>query len=226
MVTSYIGTVIKNALAKQERTQAWLAEHMGVSDAAVSKWMRTGKIARENIPRLAQALNIKTDDLFQDKGLGVSEPSAHYKVENATPLPSSNEADLCPLISWVQAGAWNPAIDNFAPGDAEEWLPCPLRHGPQTYVLRIRGESMLNPSGQQSFKDGDLIFVDPSREAVHGSLVVVRLEDSADAVFKKLVIEGDQKYLRALNPAWPEPMMKINGNAALCGVVIGKLERF
>jgi len=36
------------------------------------------------------------------------------------------------------------------------------------------------------------------------------------------VIEGDKKYLKALNPAWPEKIIEINGNATLCGVVFGK----
>ncbi len=129
-----------------------------------------------------------------------------------------------PLISWVQAGQWQEVIDNLSPGDAEEWLPCPVSHGDRTFVLRVRGESMLNPYGRPSFMDGDLIFVDPDRHAEHGSLVVVRLDDEKGATFKKLVIEGDRKYLRPLNPAWPEPMMQINGNATICGVVIGKWE--
>jgi SOS-response transcriptional repressor LexA len=37
-----------------------------------------------------------------------------------------------------------------------------------------------------------------------------------------LIIEGDRKYLKALNPAWPEQIIEINGNATICGVMIGK----
>lgn len=130
-----------------------------------------------------------------------------------------------PLISWVQAGAWAEIIDNMAAGDAEEWLPCPVRHSDRTFVLRVRGESMFDPHGRPSFQDGDLIFVDPERQAEHGSLVVVRLDDDKEATFKKLVVEGEHRYLRALNPAWPEQIIQINGNATICGVVIFKGER-
>lgn len=130
-----------------------------------------------------------------------------------------------PLISWVQAGHWSEVIDNFQPGDAEEWLPCPVPHGPRTFVLRVRGESMFNPYGRPSFQEGDLIFVDPDREPTNGSLVVVRLDDSKEAMFKKLVIEGDKCYLRALNPAWPEPIIPIDEDATICGTVIFKGEK-
>lgn len=85
---------------------------------------------------------------------------------------------------------------------------------------------MHNPGGDLSFKDGDTIFVDPTREAVHRSLVIVRLDDDAEATFKQLMIEGGKKYLQALNPHWPVRIIEINGNATICGVVIGRVESF
>lgn len=84
---------------------------------------------------------------------------------------------------------------------------------------------MHNPHGRPSFQDGDLIFVDPDRDAIHGSMVVVRLDDEQEATFKQLVVEGSQRYLRAANPLWPNPIMQINGNATICGVVIFKGEK-
>lgn len=165
--------------------------------------------------------------LEHDYGMGdgyLDQPlSVEISVPNTEPGPDIQ--GRVPLISWVQAGAWSEIIDNLAVGDAEEWISCPVSHSPATFVLRVRGESMLNPYGRPSFHDGDLIFVDPERPAVHGSLVVVRLDDDKEATFKRLVVEGDRRYLKALNPAWPEPMMQINGHATICGVVIFKGER-
>lgn len=142
-------------------------------------------------------------------------PLADYNVE-AGPEVSR----MVPVISWVQAGAWHEVIDNFQPGDAEEWLPSPVRCSPQTFVVRVRGESM-----EPRFHDGELIFVDPAGEARNKSFVVVRLDDSKEATFKQLIIEGDKHYLKPLNPHWPEPVIPINGRATICGVVIFKGER-
>lgn len=227
MVKKLPGTVIKEALFGLGRTQSWLAERVGVSNNAVSKWINTHQIAPENISKISKILGIPGDDLLPivvtHDQLGVSEPRATCSVSNTTSGPEIK--GLCPLISWVQAGTWSTVIDNLAVGDADEWLPCPVNHGPRTYVLRVKGESMHNPQSRPSFADGDLVFVDPDRAADNGSLVVVRLDDKIEATFKKLVIEGDEKYLRALNPGWPEPIMRINGNATLCGVAIAKMER-
>lgn len=45
-------------------SRAWLAEKVGVSIAAVSKWMTDGRVARDNVPRVAEALGLTTDQLL------------------------------------------------------------------------------------------------------------------------------------------------------------------
>lgn len=133
-------------------------------------------------------------------------------------------AGFVPLISWVTAGAWADVADPYEPGVAmdDTWLPCPAKHSPRTYCLRVRGESMFNPGGSPSYANGDVIFVDPSREALPGDRVVVRLDDHQEATFKQLVIEDGRKLLKALNPEWKPRYVEINGHATITGVVIGK----
>lgn len=90
------------------------------------------------------------------------------------------------------------------------------------YLCKYFYHSMNNPGGRPSYSDGDIIFVDPSREAKHGDRVIVRLDDQAEATFKQLLIEDGRKLLKALNPEWAPRYIPINGNATVCGVVIGK----
>ena len=127
---------------------------------------------------------------------------------------------MVPVISWVQAGDWNEVIDNFHVGDAEEMIPCPVRCSSATFVLRVRGASM-----EPKFHDGELIFVDPEAEARNKSFVIVRLESDKEATFKQLIIEGQRRYLKPLNPNWPDPIIEITGRATICGVVIFKGEK-
>lgn len=119
----------------------------------------------------------------------------------------------CPLISWVQAGAWTEAPE-FP--DAEAYLHCPVKSGPDTFALHVAGESMA-----PRFQDGDLIFVDPAAEARNGSYVVVRRGDgSAAATFKQLIEEDGRRYLKAANPDWPGRIVEADPDAAICGVVV------
>ena len=76
---------------------------------------------------------------------------------------------------------------------------------------------MTSPVGI-SIPEGTLVLVDTGREAKNGSLVIAKLVDDNEATFKKLIIDGSQKYLKGLNPAWP--MTPINGNCRIIGVAI------
>ena len=136
---------------------------------------------------------------------------------NAGPGPAAHS--LRPLISWVQAGAWTEIARSFSPEDPEACLPCPVRCSAATFVLRVRGESM-----EPRFRDGDLIFVDPAVSPDHGRFVVVRGENSNEATFKQLIVEGERKYLKALNPDWPERIIESDSSVVICGVVVFKGE--
>ena len=148
------------------------------------------------------------------------EPHAPY---NVTPAPVRGKV---PVVSWVQAGDWCDAVDPHPVGAGDEWLECPMKHSKATFALVVRGSSMHNPTGDRSFAEGDIIFIDPERQAQHRSLVICRLDGSNEATFKRLLVEGDTQMLEALNPSWPDRIVKINGNATICGVVIGKVESY
>jgi transcriptional regulator with XRE-family HTH domain len=69
LMTRYVARTIKDRMRAIGMSQAWLAEKVGVSIAAVSKWTTDGKVARDNVPRVAAALGLTTDQLL---GTGAS----------------------------------------------------------------------------------------------------------------------------------------------------------
>lgn len=166
--------------------------------------------SQDALEKIAAALGVQVATLFSEE-VGASSPPPTGKV---------------PLVSWVAAGKWCQVNLPFEPGEAEEWLPCPVKHGPRTYALRVRGDSMHNPNGRPSFDHGDIIFVDPDREAVHRSLAVICLDDDNQATFKRVLIDGAHMMLEALNPAWPNRIFEVSSNASICGVVIARMESF
>jgi SOS-response transcriptional repressor LexA len=133
-----------------------------------------------------------------------------------------NIKGLVPLLTSVQAGEWCDISQSFQREDAKTWLPCPVKHGPRTFCLTVEGESMKNPGAKPSYEPGDVIFIDPDVAAKPGDRVVVRLESQAAATFKQYLEEDGRKLLKALNPDWHPRYIPINGDATICGVVIGK----
>lgn len=211
----------------------------GKTAKAASKWWNEESMpARVSMVAIARELGVRVEWLQYGEGdmLAATEsvrPAGLEAInaESSADFLSNVEAGpiskgLIPLISWVRAGAWSEAVDLYAVGDAEEWLPCPASHGPKCFALRVRGESMYDPHGRRSFQDGDIVYVDPDRQAENGTLVIAKLTDSQEATFKQLVIEGEKRYLKALNPSWPNRVMPINGDCIIVGVVFSKVELF
>ena len=67
---------------------------------------------------------------------------------------------------------------------------------------------------------------DPFQLKIRVDAVIAKLVDSQEATFKQLVMEGSRRFLKPLNPSWPEPIIELGPDAIICGVVFSKLEIF
>jgi len=66
-----IGKYIKTRLKELKRTQGWLAEKVGVSNVAVTKWIKFGTVSRENAVIAAEVLQCSIDKLLGGDTLNV-----------------------------------------------------------------------------------------------------------------------------------------------------------
>lgn len=218
---------IREAMEGAQLKPADLARATGKSGGAVTQWLdgTIKSLKAETAELMQQATGYSSAWLVTGKGEKLAEKTATILKVSGSPadrVEAMASMGAVPLISWVQAGCWADVADPFQPGDADEWLPCPVAHGPRCYAVKVRGDSMNNPGGRPSYSDGDIIFVDPDKGANHGDRVIVHLDDHAEATFKQLLIEDGRKLLKALNPEWSPRYIPINGNATIKGVVIGK----
>lgn len=60
----HVGHKIKAKLLAKGLTQMALADIVGVSNNAVTKWIKTGQVGKENIPKVAAALDMLVMDFL------------------------------------------------------------------------------------------------------------------------------------------------------------------
>ena len=198
-----LGKRVKETRKKLEYTQVKLSELSGITQQTIQKIEDGTTKNPRNIEALATALQCTPEYLR----FGISDNIN----SNVAPGPVLKAA--VPLISWVQAGVWSD-INEVREFDADRYL-CPVKCSDKTFALKVQGVSM-----EPKFYDGDLIFVDPEADCIHGSYVVARLDDDNQATFKQLIIESGHKFLKAANPNWPDQLIPINGNCTLVGKVV------
>ena len=191
-------------------SQSELARIVGVSPQTVQQWE-----SGETSPRpsrykgLANALHVTEQWLVF--GVGGLRPIEKGRQDRDNITQGPDIRGRVPLISWTTAGHWSEIVDNFQPGDAEDWIATTAKVGPRAYALRIRGDSM-----EPVIPDGSVVIVDPDIAPDHRKIVIVR-QNNDEATCKRLVYEGGKPYLKPENPRYP--VIEMTDDAVICGVV-------
>lgn len=138
------------------------------------------------------------------------------------PTAPAESAKRVPVVPWDMAAEWAQSPDLQRLPSGTPWELPPDNPPGAIFGLVVRDDTMHAPSGP-SFPMGATIFVDPRREAEANDFVVGHTGNPGEITFKKLIQDGSQRYLRALNPQFP--MVSINGEFKVVGVVIGMTMR-
>ncbi|MGI0120170.1 LexA family protein [Zooshikella sp. RANM57] len=197
---STLGKRLKERRKSLGLTQGQIAEAIGISASSVTLWERGNTAPKgENLFALCNILNCEQNWLlYGDEG----------SVELVTSFIKEEKA---PLLNWVEAVNWQ----EHALSKTDEGYLCPIKASANTFVLKVHGSSM-----EPLLREGDYIFVDPQEQASSSDIVVFQDEDSNEAICRQLVIEGGQKFIKAINPNWPEQVRIATSSSKVIGKVV------
>ncbi|HID1023288.1 LexA family protein [Klebsiella michiganensis] len=196
-------------------TQQHIADALDISQGAVGHYLHgRNPLNLSVVAKFAELLQVSISDISPTLA---KEASRIAQLSNVTFVAPYKASKSYPVISNVQAGAWCEAVEAYTAKDIDLWLESDAHIQGDAFWLRVEGDSMTAPVGL-SIPEGTYVLFDTEREAVNGNLVIAKLSDSNEATFKKLVIDGGQKYLKGLNPHWP--LVPINGNCRIIGVAV------
>lgn len=203
-------------------TQYTIADELGITQGAVGHYLNGRNALNLSVAAaFAKILQVSISDFSPSLDAEAKKMLPHEK-SNVQYIGPHKRGKEYPLISWVQAGAWAEAIEPYTINEIDEWYESDAKVCGNAFWLRVDGDSMTAPTGL-SIPEGTLVLIDTGREAVNGSLVIAKMVDANEATFKKLIIDGGQKYLKGLNPAWP--LKEINGNCKIIGVAVQTMMR-
>lgn len=211
---------------EKDLTQTELAVKSGVSQTTISDIERGRNAGSSEIVALAAALGVDAAVLKDGRPSKVAllRPAARGNTS-----PGPDITGRVPLISWIAASAFAQIIDNFQPGEADEWVPTTVPIHKHTYALRVDGPSMTNPTGQEpTFPHGCKIVIEPDLiddpQNMVGLFVIVRRADEDTATFKQLIRDGSRYLLHPLNPQFDN--IALQEGDVFCGVVREKPVRY
>lgn len=179
-------------------------------------------------PSKPRAIEILDDDFRTKRFIEYNDASASAAVGilkdgSFAPVPPQKgkgaavEYQEVPLIGNVAAGQPLLAVEQI-----EAYVPIPVSKLPnsQTFLLRVRGESMINAG----ILDGDMVLVRQTKTAYNGDMIVALIDDSATV--KTFYREKDFIRLQPQNDNMDPIIVHKDQHFEILGQVIGVLRFF
>ncbi|WP_460145325.1 LexA family protein [Pseudomonas sp. S2_A02] len=215
--------LVKAKMSELKVTQEILAERIGMSQGGVGHWLNKRRQPRiQEMNRVLQALGmdylevamvIREPQISQDEEISLTQkynPYFRYPVSDWRETGEVRDGEL--LTYGASSAVSKPRFelsDYHAQGAA--------------FWLVVVGDAMTAPSGVSIAADM-LILVDPAIVPEPGKLVIAQWPGSAEAVFRKLIEEGGQRYLVPLNPTYPKALY--TEECRIIGVVVQATAKF
>lgn len=122
----------------------------------------------------------------------------------------ANGKRLIPLIHWRDLKHWkNSAGRDEIVSDSLK-IPAPLAVSGAAFALVVQGNSMQSAAGE-SYPEGFIIIIEPNIKPNSGDAVIVQPREGV-GMFRKLVEEGGDKYLRPINPDYKTGTLDDDGD--------------
>ena len=152
---------------------------------------------------------------LQEKGFIKRAWNRSRSVE-LVPTRSGGRAVELPMLGYVAAGV---PIEAVA-GSETIAVPEDLVGRRETYVLRVRGNSMID----EHIRDGDFVIVEDRKTAENGEMVIALL-GGHDATLKKFYREHESVRLQPANPTM-QPIVVPADHVQIQGVVVGVMRKY
>lgn len=116
-----------------------------------------------------------------------------------------------PLLEWEQASSPDVGKEIAQPGIFTD-----VNVSTKSFALIVKDSSM-----EPQFPKGTIIIIDPEKQPRDRSFVIAVLNNHPEAIFRQLLIDGPQFYLKPISPDFDHFKMSLMGaNDRILGVLV------
>lgn len=204
-MTMNINDILSELMFAKRIKMIELAHETGVPQSTLSRILSgdTTHPHRSSLEPLANFFHVSIDQL-----LG-KEPIASLKRLGGF----GPQTSAVPLLTWTQITPW------LVPGatfETRETVQVDMALSEGSFAVTVEDAAM-----EPQFPRGAVLIVDAKRSAKDRSFVIASLGKSEKIVFRQLLTDGINHYLRSLSPDFSQfGMITMTDNDAILGVVL------
>lgn len=195
-----LSDILKILLKHRKLTVSELSRHTGIVQPVIYR-MTTGETDNPKLSSLlpiADYFNVSISQLIGEEPLATTHQGTSQKISTI------------PLLTWTDAYDYKNASLHVQKNITASGLS-------QDAFALIMPDTSMEPM----FQRGSLLIFDPMVEPQDRSFVLVQLEETQTPVFRQLIIDVNQRYLKPLNPDLNLFKMRLlNKNDSILAVLI------
>jgi SOS-response transcriptional repressor LexA len=206
-----IGEILSHLLQSHGMSEAELGRKIKVPRATINRLVsgRTPDPRASTLKAIAEYFNVSVDQI-----LG-KQPLFSHVDHNIIATTGKS----VPIIDWKSAENWEETTHSLKPDNYFDWIICESSNEKNLFALRVRGDSMW-----PQFQENTILIIDPNKQANNKGFVIVYIKKNDEIVFRQLILEGNYKFLKALNPIFPT--IQIGESDRIIGVIIQMVNSF
>lgn len=205
---SRLPVVLRQLMTETDITEAELARKTNIPQPTLHRILSgaTRSPRGNSLSPLAKYFSVSISQLIGD------EPLPKDRIPG-TVNPHARGWTSIPILNWEIATHWPRNKLDLKKQNWSDWTTTDHDVSPNAFALKIQGDAMA-----PRFPDHTILIVEAQREPAHRDFVIVHGKNQTTPVFRQLIIEGQDKYLRPLNAEFKT--LEMDKDHRILGVVI------
>jgi SOS-response transcriptional repressor LexA len=198
MKNTRIGQILNRLMADKKIRAAELARRINLPQPTVHR-IATGACEHPHLSSLAPIAEFFSVSVDQLKG--------------HEPIPWLDRATKVPLLTWDEIIEWSVSKNK---NQTHELILTDAAIGKSGFALKIKDASM-----DPVFPKNTVLITDPDKQAKDRNFVIAKLANHPEAIFRQLLLDAGDRYLKPLSPDFEQyKMTRLNNNDKILSVVV------
>lgn len=200
-----IGNILNTLLERSGISEAELGRIIGVPRATINRIAsgRTPDPRASTLRAISEHFNVTVDQLL----------GKHPLFRHTYPNALTNTYISIPIVEWECANNWENKLYDIKPDNHFDWILTDPNIEIGKFALRVKGDSMW-----PQFQENTVLIIDPAREQKNRDFVIVYIKKNDEILFRQLLVEGKNKFLKAINDIFPT--LQLQSSDKIIGIVI------